>query len=209
MGHFSKKCRSKPQPNSGKYNKQNNFCEEGNTSSEQASPASEMVMFHTKEQIVRMCATWEYISINNCKVKLQLDTGADSTVISSKIWITYLWDHLLVGSPTCDVELNGNRFTQKQLAVVQFTKEFGLLGRDLLPKHGVNNITTEHLPAVKGYSAQLNLIPGSQPMFCKARKLPLTLQDKVIEKLEQMVRQGILDRYSQEESLMHLQWRGR
>ena len=26
--HFSKKCRSKPQPNSGKYNKQNNFCEE-------------------------------------------------------------------------------------------------------------------------------------------------------------------------------------
>ena len=103
-------------------------------------------------------------------------------------------DHLLVGSLTCDVEWNGNRFTQKQLAVVQFTKEFGLLGRDFLPKHGVNNITTEHLPAVKGYNVQLKLIPGSQPMFCKARKLLLTLQDKVIEKLEQMVRQGILDR---------------
>ena len=28
VGHFSKLCRSKPQPNSGKYNKQNNFCEE-------------------------------------------------------------------------------------------------------------------------------------------------------------------------------------
>ena len=49
VGHFSKMCRSKTQPNSGKYNKQNNFCEEENVSSEQASPASEMGMFYTKE----------------------------------------------------------------------------------------------------------------------------------------------------------------
>ena len=83
MGHFSKMCRSKPQPISGKYNKQNNFCEENN-SSEQASPASEMGVFYTKEQIFSMSATWEYMSINNCKVKMQVDTGADSTVISSK-----------------------------------------------------------------------------------------------------------------------------
>ena len=49
VGHFSKMCTSKPQPNSGKYNKQNNFCEEENVSSEQASPASEMGIFYTKE----------------------------------------------------------------------------------------------------------------------------------------------------------------
>ena len=30
-------------------------------------------------------------------------------------------------------------------------------------------------------------------MFCKARKIPLPFQDKVTEKLEQMVRQGILE----------------
>ena len=72
-------------------------------------------------------------------------------------------------------------------------KEFGLLGRDLLAKHGVNNITAEHLPAVKGYNAHVKLIPGTQPMFCKARKIPLLLQDKVTEKLKQMVRQGILE----------------
>ena len=33
-----------------------------------------------------MSVTWEYISINNSKAKMQVDTGADSTVISSKIW---------------------------------------------------------------------------------------------------------------------------
>ena len=41
---------------------------------------------YSKEQILSMSATWEYISISNCKVKMQVDTGADSTVISSKIW---------------------------------------------------------------------------------------------------------------------------
>ena len=167
-----------------------------------------MGMFYTKEQIFRMSVTWEYISINNCKVKMQVDTSAASTVISSKIWtelgkpqldgkIRHLEAYdghqlTLLGSLTCDVEWNGRRLTQKQLAVVQSDKEFGLLGRDLLPKHGVNNITVEHLPAVKGYKAHVKLIPGTKPMFCKARKIPLPLQDKVTEKLEQMVRQGIL-----------------
>ena len=54
VGHFSKMCRSKPQPNSGKYNKENNFSEEGNSSSEHASQASEMGMFYTKEQTCDM-----------------------------------------------------------------------------------------------------------------------------------------------------------
>ena len=97
----------------------------------------------------------------------------------------------LPGSLTCDVEWNGSRLMQKQLAVVQSDGEFGLLGRDLLPKHGVNNNTAEHLPAVKGYNAHVKLIPGTQPMFFKARKIPLPHQDKVKEKLEQIVIQGI------------------
>ena len=208
VGNFSKISRSQPQPNSGKYNKQNNFCQEENVSSEQASPASEMGMFYTKEEIFSMSVIWEYISINNCKVKMQVDTGADSTVISSKMWTEFVRPQLdgkirhlgandghqstLLGSFTCDVEWNGSRLTQKQLAVVQSDK-VGLLGGDLLPKHGVNNITAEHLPAVKGYKTHVKLIPRTQPMFCKARKIPLPLQDKVKEKLVQMVRQGILE----------------
>ena len=156
-----------------------------------------------------MSVKWEYISKNNCKVKIQVDTGADSTVISSKIWtelgkpqLDGKIGHLeaydghqltLLGSLTCDVEWNGSWLTPEQLAVVQSDKEFGLLCRGLPPKHGVNNITAKHLPAVKGHKAHVKLIQGTQPMFCKAREKPLTLQDKVTEKLEQMVRQGILE----------------
>ena len=56
-------------------------CKEGNKSSEQASPESEMGMVYNKEQNLSMSATWEYISMNNCKVKMQVDTDADSKVI--------------------------------------------------------------------------------------------------------------------------------
>ena len=116
---------------------------------------------------------------------MQVDAGAESTVISSKIWsdsgkpqldgkIRHLEayaDHqlTLLGSLTCDVEWNDSRLTQKQLAVVQ--SEFGILGRDLLPKHGVNNIATKQLFAARGYEAHVKLIPGSHPMIiCKAKK---------------------------------------
>ena len=84
------------------------------------------------------------------------------------------------------------KHTQKQLAVVQSHKEFGLLGRPST-QTGVNSITTQHLPTVKGCKPHVKLIPGSQPMFCKARKIPLSLQEKVTEKLEQILRQGILE----------------
>ena len=168
-----------------------------------------MGMFSIKKQIFSMSAIWEYISISNCKLKMQIDKSKDSTVISTKI-STELGKpqldgnvkHLeaydchqlgLLGSLTCDDEWTESRHTQKLLAIAQSDNEFGLVGRDLLPKHGLNNITTEHLPAINCYKAHVKLIPGSQPMFCKARKIPLPLQDKVTEKLEQMVRQIILE----------------
>ena len=98
--------------------------------------------------ILKNKSIWEYISLNNCKVKMHVDIGADSTMISSKIWtelgksqldgkIRHLEtydDHQLAlhGSPTCDLEWNGSRLKQKQLAVVQSNKQFELLGRDFL-----------------------------------------------------------------------------
>ena len=68
VGHFSKMCRSKPQPNSGKNNEQNEFCAE-KIFSEQAPPQLEVGTFYTKEQAVSMSSTLEYNSTNNCKVK--------------------------------------------------------------------------------------------------------------------------------------------
>ena len=76
---------------------------------------------------------------------------------------------------------------------MQSDKKLELLGRDILPQEGINAVSDERLPAVKRYKMQVKLIPRSQPMFCKFRKIPLPLQDRIKDKLETMVRQGILE----------------
>ena len=181
VGHFSKMCRSKTQPKSGKSDQHNNFYEEEGKLPGQSLSEMEMGMYYTRENVFNMSVTWEYITVKDHKIKMQVDTGADSTVISSLIWTELGKPQLngkvrrleaydghqltLLGSLTCDVEWNGSRYRQQQLAVVQSDKKFGLLGRDILPQEGINAVSDERLPAVKRYKAHVKLIPGSQPMF--------------------------------------------
>ena len=80
----------------------------------------------------------------------------------------------LPGSSTCIVEWNGSRHTKTTGSLI---KNLDFLADTFYP-------STVHLPAVKGSKAHVKLIPGSQPIFCKARQIPLPLQDKVTEKLK-------------------------
>ena len=172
-------CRSKTQHKSIESDQHNHFCEEEGKLSGQTSSEMEMQMNYTRETL-----TWEYITVKDRKIQIQVDTGADSTVILSLILTKLGKPQLngkfrrleaydghqlkLLGSLTCDVEWNGINYRQQQLAVVQSDKKFGLLGRDILPQEGINSLSDERLLAVKGYKANVKLIPGSQPMFCKA-----------------------------------------
>ena len=160
-------CRSKTQPKSGTYDQHNNFCEEEGKLPGQTSSEMEMGMYYIRENVFNMSVTWEYITVKDHKIKMHVDTGADSTVILSLIWTelgkpqlngkvkrleAYDGNQLtLLGSLTCDVEWNGSKYRQQQLAVVQYDKKFGLFGRDILPQEGINAVSDERLPAVKGY----------------------------------------------------------
>ena len=147
--HFSKMCRSKTQPKSGKSDQRNNFCEEEGKLPGQTSSEMELGMYYTRENVFNMSVTLEYITVKDHKIKMQVDTGADNPVISTLIWTELGKPQLngkvrrleaydghqltLLGSLTCDVEWNGSKYRQQQLAVVQSDKKFGLLGRDILP----------------------------------------------------------------------------
>ena len=184
--HFSKMCSSKTQPD-----QRNNFCEEEGKLSGQTSSEMEMGMYYTRENVFKMSLTWEYITVKVLKIKMQVDTGSDSTVISSLMWTELGKPQLngkvrrlaaydghqltLLGSLTCDTEWNGSNYRQQQLAVVESDKKFGLLGRDIPPQKGINAVSDERLPAVKRYKAHVKHIPRSQPMFCQAREIPLLL----------------------------------
>ena len=188
---------SRVQPKSGKSDQLNNFCDEEGKLFVQTSSETLMGMYYARENVLNMSVTWEYITAKDHKIKMQVDTGADSTVISSLIWTELGKPQLngnvrrleasdghqltLLGSLECDVDWNGSKNRQRQLAVVQSDKKFWPLWRHILPQEGINAVSDKRLPAVKRYKAHVKLKPGSQPMFCKARKIPLPLQDRVKE----------------------------
>ena len=163
VGHFSEMGRSKTQPKTGKSDQYNSFCEEEGKLSDQTSSEMDMGMYYTRENVFNMSGTLKYITVKDHKIKRQVDTGADSTVISSLIWTELGKSQLngnvrrleaydghqltLLGSLTCDGEWNGSKYRQQQLAVVQSDKKFRLLGRDILPQGGINAVSDERLRA--------------------------------------------------------------
>ena len=109
-----------------------------------------MGMYYTGEYVFNKSVTWEYITVKDHKIKMQVDTGADSTVISSLIWTELGKPQLngkvrrleaydahqltLLESLKCDVEWNGSKYRQQQLAVKQSDKKLGYLGETYYPK---------------------------------------------------------------------------
>ena len=75
-------CRSKTQPKSGKSDHHNNFCVEVGKLSGQTLSETQMGMYYSRENVFNMSVTWEYITLKDHKIKMQVDTGADITVIS-------------------------------------------------------------------------------------------------------------------------------
>ena len=63
---------------------------------------------------------------------------------------------------------------------------------EVVHKHAeVFNKKSQH-NIIKGYTAQINLKPGSQPVFRKARPVPYALRQAVEQNLDKAVEQGIL-----------------
>ena len=161
-----KTCRSKTQPDSGKSEHHNSFCQEEGKLSGQTSSEMEMGMHYTREKVINLSVTWDYITVKDHKIKIQVETGADNSVISSLIWSELGKPQLygkvrrpeaydghqltILGLLTCDVEWNGSKYRQQQLAFVKSDKKFGLLGRDIIPQESINAVSDERLCAVKG-----------------------------------------------------------
>ena len=77
--------RSKTHPKSGLSDHQNSFCEEERKLSGQTSSEMETGMYYARENVFNMSVTWEYNKVKDHKTEMQVDTGADSTMISSLI----------------------------------------------------------------------------------------------------------------------------
>ena len=143
---------------------------------------------------------------------MQKDTGADISIISSRLWNSLgkpplsksskrleAYDgHILpaLGTFTTAVELK-NGFQTIELVVVRSDKSFGLLGLDSIPltAASVNQVdsNTDFLPTIKGIKATIH-IDADSPDTCRARPVPLALQQLVGKELDRLERLGVISK---------------
>ena len=159
------------------------------------------------------------VMINDKHLKMQQDTGSTITIISSKMWkelnkptlqrttakLQAYDGHTMsvLGKFTAVLE-HEKRFHPITITVVESTKSFGLLGRDYL--FDDNSVVSIHasdietpvkpnqayLPAIKGVTAKIELIDGARNMFCRARPVPIPLEEKVNEEIERLQQMGVI-----------------
>ena len=155
-------------------------------------------------------------TINDKQISMQEDSGATVSVVPSYIWkrmgepklrkptrrfIAY--DGYIVNNLskfTASIELDGI-YLLADLEVIDSIKTFGLLGRDLLrslcdmsqvvaaPAQADN-----FLPAIKGVKARMELLKDAKRMFCRARPVPLAMEDEIGRELDRLESQGIISK---------------
>jgi hypothetical protein len=60
------------------------------------------------------------------------------------------------------------------------------------PLAHTHHVSNEILPTIKGVKASMNIIPGTKNTFCRARSVPLALQDNVKKELERLEKIGVI-----------------
>ena len=152
--------------------------------------------------------------INSREVSMQLDTGAAASLISEKMWRSIGSPHLVesnrlfssydghkmkpLGELECQLEGNG-RSLKAVLTVVQSSKLYGLLGRDLIDYFvemtGISSVHAndmESLPTMKVPPVSIFVADKSKLRFCKARPVPLPMRESVNKHLDDLERCGII-----------------
>ena len=144
---------------------------------------------------------------------MEIDTGAAATLISSRMWRK-------MGSPSLKVSnrlftaYDGHRMKPlgdlvnccietdaaikiATITVVESTKDYGLLGRDILSDFTqapipANSVETKPLPAMKVDPVSIDIADSSKLRFCKARPVLLPMVDEVNIELQRLQDRGII-----------------
>jgi len=149
------------------------------------------------------------IVVNKSNIPMQIDTGASVSIISKALWegmgcpslttckrkLETYDGHIMkvLGSLDTTVEWN-DRITSASLIVVESSKPFGLIGRDNInePLQIFSVTEPPTLPVIKGFRARIELKEGANLKFCRARPVPLSLEEPVAKELNRLQQIGII-----------------
>lgn len=151
----------------------------------------------------------------NFNLLMQKDTGASCSIISSKMWENMKQAPLqkykgmpltsydgtalkIIGTINALIRY-GNKYDIQEFKVVESSKTFGLIGRDMLTSRK-NNVSheerihsvEEELGVIRNAKATLKIQDGTKPIFCSVREVPIPMQDAVDEELSRMLKMGVI-----------------
>ena len=154
----------------------------------------------------------ESVRLNDRPVRMQRDSGASVSVVSTQIWKNlgkppltkslhtlqaydkHVMKSLGKFSATLTVR---DRFYPIDLVVVDCDSNFGLLGRDFLEQEillidSKPRAVHDYLPTIKGVRARMDIIDNAPSRFFRARPVPVALEGKVREELERLEDMGVI-----------------
>lgn len=107
----------------------------------------------------------------------------------------------VIGEFKAQLELKDKKFN-RDIVVIDSEKSFGLLGRTVIcdPEYsngsvGCNSVESgQYLKTIKGAAAKIRLKPDAKLLFCKARPIPVMMQDKVKKAIDKLIAQGVLEK---------------
>lgn len=210
--HFAKVCRSRP---STGVTAKPKFEPNKTRRAHYVNDDDAMPTFHIEAiPCHAISSTVIPVSCNGHNIKMEVDTGSSATLISLNMWRGIGAPQL---SPSSHVftAYDGHRIcpageffavlaykeksVHSKVTVVKAERTFGLLGRDVidalidLPKsmHHTEE-ATDYLPTVKVPPVKIELVDGARPTFCKARPVPLPLEELVDKSLCDLERKGVI-----------------
>ena len=167
--------------------------------------------------------TW---TVGNVPLIFQLDTGAAISLMSENQWkklgspalekttVTPTnYDGSMIktlGRLVAPVKRGDTEF-QAEFVVVSSSREYGLIGRDLIDKERSHVYTyavdDEFLPTIKGFSASIELCDEDKPLkFCRARPVPIHCRELLDRELVSLERQGIISPVTCSKSASPVVW---
>ena len=153
------------------------------------------------------------VSIEGCKIAMQLDSGSQVSIIPKNLWedlgkpalkktSTQLkqFDGTIIKTLGCFTAMieYGNRYFATELTVANCIKRHGLLGTDVLSFDQVsvcvNKVEQVDEGCLKGFKASIKLRDNARPAFYESRSIPIHLRPLVSKKLQLMLEKGIVSR---------------
>ena len=199
FGHFARCCKNKVQ-------RKRNFPSGKTPKRHMTNNVDVFAIDHCKPP-----GLTKQINVLGKVLDFQLDTGASISLLSKPQWEELGFPSL---EPT-DIkptnfdgsvietfgELRTEICTERKMnvkfVVVNSTKRFGLIGRDIIDQDKSSvctySVESQYLPTVQGFTASIILKDEEKPLkFCPARPVPVHLRDALDSELESLQNQGII-----------------